>query len=122
MGYSKKDYTPKQGDIVKMNVSPSIGKEIYKVRPAVVMSIYEYNFTTGFCVVCPITHGENKRFISLENYKKTTGNINPMQIKGFDFTNDKRSFSFVEKLRDEDFGVVAQRVSAIFKFEDIFTG
>lgn len=38
MTYSLKGYTPKQEDIIIINFNPSVGREIQKKRPALVIS------------------------------------------------------------------------------------
>ena len=44
-----------QGDIVEVNFSPSLGHEPQKLRPALVVSSYEFNLSNSMTIVCPIT-------------------------------------------------------------------
>ncbi|BDP79787.1 hypothetical protein EfmAA290_04630 [Enterococcus faecium] len=48
-------YIPKKGDIVWIDFDPSVGKEIQKRRPGLVVSRYEFNRKTMFSVIRPIT-------------------------------------------------------------------
>ncbi len=48
-------YTPKRGDVVWLDFDPQKGKEIKKVRPALVISPHEYNIKTGIALFMPIT-------------------------------------------------------------------
>ena len=50
-----KIYVPKKGDIVWIDFDPSVGKEIQKRRPGLVVSRYDFNRKTMFAVICPIT-------------------------------------------------------------------
>jgi mRNA interferase MazF len=46
---------PKQGDIWWVNLDPTVGKEINKKRPCVVVSPNETNKHLGACIVAPVT-------------------------------------------------------------------
>ena len=46
---------PKQGDVWWVNLDPTVGKEINKKRPCVVVSPDETNRHLGTCIVAPIT-------------------------------------------------------------------
>lgn len=48
-------YIPKKGDVVWLDSDPSTGKELQKRRPGLVVSRYEFNKSTMFAVICPIT-------------------------------------------------------------------
>ncbi len=47
--------TPQQGDVWWVNLDPTVGKEINKKRPCVVVSPNEANQHIGTCIVAPIT-------------------------------------------------------------------
>ncbi|HEM6031064.1 TPA: type II toxin-antitoxin system PemK/MazF family toxin, partial [Streptococcus suis] len=53
----KDNYIPQKQDIIWIDFDPSLGKEIQKRRPALVVSSHKYSQMTGFVAVCPITHG-----------------------------------------------------------------
>ena len=121
MVYALNGYTPKQGDIVWINFNPSAGREIKKKRPALVISSSAYNASTGFIQVCPITSTDKikRGFIKLSEEHKVQGNINAMQIKGFDFLSRERAVTYIEKASLAELGMTAQIVSDIFSFDDL---
>ena len=121
MVYAINGYTPKQGDIVWINFNPSAGREIKKKRPALVISSSVYNASTGFIQVCPITSTDKikRGFIKLSEEHKVQGNINAMQIKGFDFLSRERAVTYIEKATAAELGMTAQIVSDIFSFDDL---
>jgi mRNA interferase MazF len=48
-------YIPARDDILWLDFEPSIGKEIGKYRPALVLSSKEYNQKTGMIICCPVS-------------------------------------------------------------------
>jgi mRNA interferase MazF len=46
---------PQQGEVWWVNLDPTLGKEINKKRPCVVVSPNEVNDHLGTCIVAPIT-------------------------------------------------------------------
>ena len=52
---SDRSYTPKRGDLVHMNFSPSSGRELAGRHYAVVLSPESYNRKSKMAVVCGIT-------------------------------------------------------------------
>lgn len=82
-------YIPKKQDIIWIDFDPSVGKEIQKRRPALVVSSDHYNQQTGFVAVCPITHGQAKLqakglLVKVES-DKVDGHVNPFQLHTFDY-------------------------------------
>ncbi|MTW31059.1 type II toxin-antitoxin system PemK/MazF family toxin, partial [Streptococcus pneumoniae] len=49
---AKYDYIPEKQDIIWIDFDPSVGREIQKRRPAIVVSRREYSERTGFVAVC----------------------------------------------------------------------
>jgi mRNA interferase MazF len=49
------DYCPDAGDLVWIDLDPTVGHEQSGRRPAIVLSPHTYNAAAGLCVVCPIT-------------------------------------------------------------------
>lgn len=119
MGYNIDGYAPKQGDIIWVKFDPSVGREIQKKRPALVLSSNNYNQATGFVVVCPITNTKKRGFVKMNQDQKITGYINVMHLKTFDYISEKREVECIEYLNDEDMAVVVQIVDSIFKFGKI---
>jgi mRNA interferase MazF len=52
---SYRNYTPKRGDLVHMNFSPSAGHEMADRHYALVVSPASYNRKSKMCIVCAIT-------------------------------------------------------------------
>lgn len=48
-------HVPDRGDIISLNYDPATGREIGKVRPALVITPKAYNRQIGLALVCPIT-------------------------------------------------------------------
>ncbi|MFS7421286.1 type II toxin-antitoxin system PemK/MazF family toxin [Carnobacterium maltaromaticum] len=121
MGFQIKGYTPKRGDIVTINFDPSIGREIKKKRPGIVISSNEYNATTGMIAVCPITSTKNiqSHFVQLNDDHQVKGCINPLQVKTFDFIAQARNVHFIEKATLKEIGETAQIVAMIFDFASL---
>lgn len=98
----------KQGDIVRINFSPSIANEMRGEHPVVVVSSDFYNKKTAYIIVCPITsHGNDfEGYIPLNGYK-IYGRVNATQIHSFSL---KRiiSMRIVDTLRPEDLLQVKQ--------------
>ncbi|MTI14087.1 type II toxin-antitoxin system PemK/MazF family toxin [Sansalvadorimonas verongulae] len=51
----KKQYIPEKNDIIWLDFEPTKGKEIGKLRPALVLSSKDYNQKTGLLICCPIS-------------------------------------------------------------------
>lgn len=82
------DYVPKQGDIISLNFSLQRGHEQQGHRPAIVLSKYLFNKTTGLAMVCPITNTDRSIpfHVAVTDYtSKISGFIMVEQIKSIDF-------------------------------------
>lgn len=90
-------YIPEQRDIVYISFDPSLGHEIKKRRPALIVSNNGFNESTGFCIVCPITSTHRKfgTYVEISEPKIICGDIVTHQIRSVDYT--KRSIEFIEK-------------------------
>lgn len=49
------DYCPEAGDVIWIDLDPTVGHEQSGRRPAIVVSPRNYNAVAGLCVICPIT-------------------------------------------------------------------
>ena len=49
------DYCPDAGDLIWIDLSPTVGHEQSGRRPALVLTSSKYNAVSGLCVACPIT-------------------------------------------------------------------
>lgn len=103
-------YSPKQGDIIWLNFTPSTGKEMRGKHPAVVISSNAYNKKTSYIIVCPITSKGNEfgGYLPLNGYS-IHGRINTIQIHSFD-TQRIVSNEFIDRLRPEDILAVKQMI------------
>ncbi len=52
-----------QGDIIEVDFDPPRGHEPAKVRPALVVSSYDFNISNSMTVVCPISSRERPFFL-----------------------------------------------------------
>ena len=46
------NFQPKKGDIITLDFEPSVGREIKKRRPALVVSNSKYSKLTGLLAIC----------------------------------------------------------------------
>lgn len=114
---AKSNYIPEKQDIIWIDFDPSVGREIQKRRPAVVVSRKEYSQRTGFVAVCPITHGQKK----LEDHgllvpvlsDKVDGAVNPLQLYTFDFRS--RNAQKITTMDTLSFQKVVQLYNYIFE-------
>jgi mRNA interferase MazF len=49
------DYCPEAGDLVWIDLNPTLGHEQSGHRPAIVLTPRQYNVRSGLCIICPIT-------------------------------------------------------------------
>ena len=97
-----KNYIPKQGDIIYVNLNPAKGHEQQGKRPVIVISKTIFNEHTYMSIVCPIT-SNTKKFPThyiLEDSKKIKGAVLCEHIRSIDFLN--RKVEFIEKASDND--------------------
>jgi Growth inhibitor len=108
-------YIPEKGDIVWIDFDPSLGKEIQKRRPALVVSEKMFNYTTGFSVVCPITSSVLKLPTrhTLSFNHQIQGQVLVHQIKSLDYR--ERNISFVEKINRVELKIIEQLIGYIFQ-------
>jgi mRNA interferase MazF len=110
----EKNYIPKKGDIVWIDFDPSVGKEIQKRRPGLVVSRYEFNRKTLFAVVCPITSTIRNiptRYTLPEDLD-TQGQVVISQLKSLDFRI--RNLTQIEHLPLQDMAKIDQIIEYIF--------
>ena len=83
------DYIPNRGEIIWINFDPQKGKEIKKIRPALVISPQKYNQKTGLLICMPVTS-------QVKSYPFEV-TINEEQIKGAILCDQVRSFDWRER-------------------------
>ncbi|MCL2204197.1 MAG: type II toxin-antitoxin system PemK/MazF family toxin [Defluviitaleaceae bacterium] len=103
----------KQGDIVIVNLDPTVGHEQSGQRPVLVVSKDLYNTNTRQIVVCPITAKAKPlpMRILLDERTKTQGYIMCDQIRTLDAIARKPRFA--ESLPGDILETVKQTTSAI---------
>ena len=112
-------YYPKQGDIIRLCLNPTIGREQQgEHRPAVIVSNYDFNkFGRGMAMICPITN-TNKGIslhVPLDSRTKTTGVILCDQSKVLDLT--KRRTQYIEAMPTDKVKEVCNIVMSISEFD-----
>lgn len=103
-------YIPKKGDIVWVNFDPSIEKR----RPGLVVSRYQFNRSTLFAVICPITSTTIKmptRY-TLPEETEIQGQVILSQLKSIDFK--ARKLELIEHLPQKDMVTINQIINYVF--------
>ncbi len=118
--YKFHGYTPHQRDLVYITFNPSVGREIQKRRPALVISSDAFNLYTGFVAVCPITSRIRSQagYINL-HANKIKGQIVAMQFRTMDFISSDRNIEFIEQAGATDFMKAARVVKEGLGFSEI---
>lgn len=109
-----KNYIPKKGDIVWLDFDPAAGKEMEKRRPGLVVSRYEFNRSTLFAIVCPITTTikEKATRFPLPSELMTSGQVVISQLKSLDFK--KRELQYIERLPPYEIARIDEIIEYIF--------
>jgi mRNA interferase MazF len=104
----------KQGDIIKLDLSPTIGHEQSGYRPAVVISNDFVLSRTNMVYIAPITNSIRHfpLHVVLDDRTKTTGEILCEQVKAVDL--NARQSTLVEHLPDDILEKVLTRVISCF--------
>ncbi|MBQ9763876.1 MAG: type II toxin-antitoxin system PemK/MazF family toxin [Phascolarctobacterium sp.] len=105
---------PKYGEIIVIDFEPQIGVEMKKRRPAVVVSVDEFQKRTGLVWLVPITSNVRETFplhVPVDE-SGTVGTIVCEQIKSFDYNarNWRRvgtaSYEIMDRVRDVVFAIL----------------
>jgi len=104
----------KQGDIIRLDLSPVIGHEQSGYRPAVVVSNDFAISKTNVVYVAPITNAIRHfpLHVQLDDRTKTTGEILCEQVKAVDL--EARQYTLVEHLPGDILESVLTRVISCF--------
>lgn len=109
-----KNYIPEAGDIIWLDLDPTLGKEQAGKRPVLVITSKLYN-QYGLCISVPIRSkikGFNTEVI-LENTKKVKGAVLTNHIRTHDWTT--RNATFIEKISKDRFTEVKLRIRALLE-------
>jgi mRNA interferase MazF len=95
-GTCRKGDLVKQGEIIKLDLNPTMGHEQSGYRPVLVVSNDCFNQRTNLALVCPISGTKNgfPLHVELDSRTKTQGEIRCEQIKAID--PQARKYVFVE--------------------------
>jgi len=104
----------KQGDIIKLNLSPTSGHEQSGYRPVVVVSNNFVISRTNVVYIAPITNTVRQfpLHVKLDNRTKTTGEILCEQVKAVDL--NVRQYTLIEHLPDDLLESVLTRIIGCF--------
>ena len=75
-----------QGDIIEVDFSPTKGHEPAHVRPALVVSSYDFNISNSMTLVCPISNRMRPFFLHepLPDDAPVTGSVIMEQMRALD--------------------------------------
>ena len=104
----------KQGDIIKLDFSPTIGHEQQGYRPGIVVSNDFVLTKTNMVYIAPVTNTARKTplHVHLDERTKTTGAILCEQVKAIDL--HARQFTIIERLPNDLLEEVLARVIGCF--------
>ncbi|MDR1736937.1 MAG: type II toxin-antitoxin system PemK/MazF family toxin [Oscillospiraceae bacterium] len=104
----------RQGDIIWLDLSPTVGHEQSGLRPAVVISNDFAISKTNMVYVAPVTRSVRgfPLHVMLDSRTKTTGNILCEQVKAVDL--DARQYTLIEHLPNDILEKVLTRVVSCF--------
>lgn len=109
-------YIPDRGDIMWINLDPQLGHEQAGRRPALVISLLEYNKATKLCLAMPIT-SQAKGFPSEELIisDKTSGVILTDQLKNHDWS--QRDIKYIETISERKVQQALERLNMIINIK-----
>ena len=104
----------RQGDIIRLDFSPTVGHEQSGYRPAVVVSNDFAISKTNVVYVAPITNAIRHfpLHVQLDDRTKTTGEVFCEHVKAVDL--DVRQFSLVEHLPSDILESILTRIISCF--------
>lgn len=107
------NYIPMRGDVVMIDFNPQKGKEIFKRRPALVLSSRDFNSQKRLALFCPITSkgGGSPFEVHIPEGLKVDGVILTDQTKSLDWSARKAGFKC--QMPDNVVITVSQIVEAI---------
>jgi mRNA interferase MazF len=107
-----KNYIPKPGDIVWLNLDPTLGHEQKGRRPVLVISSREFNSLTNLAFICPITSTEKKYAYRISiNGQKISGFVMVDQLRSVAWKD--RAVEFIEKTDMENLKNITNLIEAV---------
>jgi mRNA interferase MazF len=111
------DDCPDVGDLVWIDLEPTLGHEQSGHRPAIVLTPQEYNLRSGLCIVCPITsRARGYPFeVAIPHGQAISGNILVDQVRSVSWEKRyvKRAGVAPVELLDE----VRERLAALLQID-----
>ena len=105
-------YIPNRGDIVWLNFSPSRGHEQKGKRPALILSLKDYNERSGLAIVCPITSKKKGYPFEVEfSARRINGIILADQLVSIDWK--ERAATLVDRVPAEVITEVQEKASLL---------
>ncbi len=105
-------YVPKRRDIVWLEFEPQTGKEIQKIRPALVISPESYNHKVGLMLCVPITSKiKNYPFEVRCQFNKTEGVILADQVRSLDYK--ARNVQYITQCSEKIMAEVIEKFSLL---------
>jgi mRNA interferase MazF len=109
-----KNYKPKYGDIIWLDLDPTLGHEQKGRRPALVISASKFNLETNLAYVCPITSVKKDYFYRVELVdQKTSGFVMADQIKSVSWK--ERKSEFIEKINTETLKSIINLIEVVIE-------
>jgi mRNA interferase MazF len=106
-------YVPQRADLVWITFDPQLGHEQAGHRPALVLSLENYNRPTGLMVACPVTN-QAKGFpfeVQIPVGSAITGVILVNHVRSMDWR--VRGVEYADHLPDEIMGEVRGKLRAL---------
>ena len=110
-----KEYIPKRGDLIWIDIQPQAGHEQSGRRPAIVLSPKNYNGKVGLALLCPITN-QAKGYpfeVILPERSKVTGVILSDRLKSLDWKI--RKATFIDSVPAHTIEEVLKKVSTLLQ-------
>ena len=105
-------YLPDQGDLAWINFDPQVAREQAKNHPALILTAANFNATTGWLVVCPVTRTERPWRTRVQLVGTTTiGFIMIEQVKSLDWL--VRGAAFIERVPQSLLDDVKARIATM---------
>lgn len=103
-----------QGDIVELDFDPTRGHEPSKIRPALVVSSYDFNVSNSMTIVCPITSRLKPFFLHQELPEDCCvhGSVVMEQLRAVDL--DARGATRIGSLSEEDLNPILVCIQSFF--------
>ena len=111
------DYCPDVGDLVWIDLDPTLGHEQSGHRPAIVLTPRQYNTRSGLCIMCPITsRARGYPFeVAIPHGRAISGIILVDQVRSISW--EKRYVKMADVAPAELLDEVRERLAALLQIE-----